>query len=52
LKEKERTSRMQFADNCKEVVELARNDSSKIDWVTFKYATKSKLEVNQQGSGG
>jgi hypothetical protein len=51
-KGEERTSRMQFADNCKEVVELARNDSSKIDWVTFKYATKSKLEVNQQGSGG
>lgn len=43
---------MQFAEQCKETVELVRADGSKYDWVTFKYASKSKLEVGKQGDGG
>jgi hypothetical protein len=37
---------------CRAAVEEVRDDGNKLDWVAFKYASRSKLEVDAKGDGG
>ena len=44
--------KLQCDPACRATVDEVRDDGSKLDWVSFKYASRSKLEVDAKGEGG
>jgi hypothetical protein len=46
------SQRLQCDPACRQAVDEVRDDASKLDWVAFKYASRSKLEIEAKGEGG
>jgi hypothetical protein len=47
-----RSMSLTFDPLCQKTVEEVRDDSTSLNWVSFAYATKAKLQVENKGEGG